>query len=771
MMRNMLIACLVSAAQFCAATDVDEHSPGTGFGDSAAGTSGYSDEMGISEPAAGPANPDIEDDAGFFGSPEPEVNNSLYQCAVTFADGSGLNASMPESTWQVKTAEGLIEVPGAMVRRISKSQGDNRFKMITIVGDQLVGEIKPSKVHAYKVGLSGQEEGIEIELAGVETMAFSTAMVHPSHGSFRWRLRSGEMYVAEAAQNMLILALESGEAVDIPMSAVDSIVVVDDENVSVRTADRSVRIGRPSAESFAVRASCGGSLIELAWSDIETVLRAEQDQKPGTAKPPLRKPSVAPVAVNKKRPVPVFETGLGETRFMDKAIAGITAFAGRDRMLVRTVYGELFLSETMPKDRLREMLKIRPVESNGLVKVVFENPDREVPVGYTAWMLRSGERFYAKLDGESIESCKGMVAMERTDDGRLMWIDAQGGRREVTMSEISLKSPSVGGGCEVNAGSVEAVKPGLLEQLPPLSTVQRIVSVHDLDSVCLPAGEYAMGRGQGEGMDDEIPVHKVSVRAFRIDKCEVTRAQFAEFVDRTGYRTTAEKSGTGATWKSPGFVQTRDDPAVCVSWHDAVEFCNWRSEQSGLEQCYTIDRRRSVSACDRGLNGFRLPTEAEWEYAAKSAGADTVYPWGNDLPTGIVDGSTNQVFPANYAQREDEPQDPWIWTSPVKVRAPNAAGLYDMGGNAWEWCQDSYHRNAYRLVHVHKSDDPCVEESDVGAQPLKVMRGGSFVNNVDMLRCASRGSGAPMASAARVGFRCVRTVVVVEPDDQKREGR
>ena len=114
---------------------------------------------------------------------------------------------------------------------------------------------------------------------------------------------------------------------------------------------------------------------------------------------------------------------------------------------------------------------------------------------------------------------------------------------------------------------------------------------------------------------------------------------------------------------------------------------------------------------------------------------------------------------ANFKQDDPGLQDAWIWTNPVKQYPPNAAGLYGMAGNVWEWCQDWYFDRAYTLMRVRHPKDPCIESEHVSGLTHRAMRGGSFRNPLDMLRCASRGSGIPRAYSNRVGFRCVRSAI------------
>jgi formylglycine-generating enzyme required for sulfatase activity len=172
--------------------------------------------------------------------------------------------------------------------------------------------------------------------------------------------------------------------------------------------------------------------------------------------------------------------------------------------------------------------------------------------------------------------------------------------------------------------------------------------------VRIPSGEFQMGSEN----DRESPRHRVQVRGFDLGRTEVTIRQFRAFTQATGYRTDAEKQGCawvccwskqdGISWRNPGFAQSEDDPVVALSWFDAVEFCKWLAAETGQQ--------------------FRLASEAEWEYAARAG--DTA-----DLPS--------ELGQAAWYKDNSEGR-----THPVAGEQPNAWGLYDVLGNAWEWVAD-----------------------------------------------------------------------------------
>jgi len=228
--------------------------------------------------------------------------------------------------------------------------------------------------------------------------------------------------------------------------------------------------------------------------------------------------------------------------------------------------------------------------------------------------------------------------------------------------------------------------------------------------VLIPAGEFRMGvdeapqsvrdlvpPGEVLSLDDQQPAHRVRItRPFHLGAYEVTVGQFRAFVDATGYQTEAERDGGGTglnpntfklavgpryTWKFTGFPQTDDHPVVNVSWNDAVAFCAWLSKQEGTT--------------------YRLPTEAEWEYACR-AGDDSFFGQGDDPRclepyANLADvAMRKKMGDAFFLAASVEWNDGYPFTAPVGSFKPNAWGLYDMHGNVGEWCADWYDAKTYR---------------------------------------------------------------------------
>lgn len=315
-----------------------------------------------------------------------------------------------------------------------------------------------------------------------------------------------------------------------------------------------------------------------------------------------------------------------------------------------------------------------------------------------------------------------------------------------------------------------------------------VTTSHD-GMVLIPAGSFMMGGKTEQADQDEFPRHEVAVSAFYMDETEITNAQFKEFVDATDYKTIAErdvdweelkqqlppgtpkpadellKAGSlvftktsgpvdlrdysqwwswvfGADWKHPEGPDSdiRDKmnyPAVHISWEDAQAYAVWA--------------------------GKRLPTEAEWEWAAMGGKDNSIYPWGNDP----IDKSYDKAnFWQGFFPYENLASDGFVGAAPVKSFPPNGYGLYDMAGNVWEWCQDKYHYKAYQEDKSKgKVNDPVGPEQffdpDEPYTPKYVIRGGSFLCNDSYCsgyRVSRRMKSSKDSGYDHTGFRCVKDI-------------
>lgn len=268
-----------------------------------------------------------------------------------------------------------------------------------------------------------------------------------------------------------------------------------------------------------------------------------------------------------------------------------------------------------------------------------------------------------------------------------------------------------------------------------------------------------MGTDDDDGFveDGERPVREVEVAPFAIDSTTVTNAQFAEFVKATSYRTEAEVYGwsfvfykliaadmlatqpqlvptapwwcaiPGAYWKHPegprsGLARRADHPVVHVSWNDAIAYCRW--------------------------SGKRLPTEAEWEYAARGGLRQQRFPWGDELEPG---GEYRcNIWHGRFPDLNTR-EDGYLGTAPATAFKPNGFGLYNMSGNVWEWCQDWF------SVDFHLTG-PRTNPTGPPQGDARVMRGGSFLchrSYCNRYRVAARSKNTPESSTSNIGFRCV----------------
>ena len=319
-----------------------------------------------------------------------------------------------------------------------------------------------------------------------------------------------------------------------------------------------------------------------------------------------------------------------------------------------------------------------------------------------------------------------------------------------------------------------ALLPACAAAEPVQPTSHAIGNILDMKFILVPAGEFMMGSAESPqalaaaypqlkharflDLADEAPVHRVRIkRAFYLGQHEVTVGQFRRFLQASGYRPESEADGTGGygynpdydpdrsesgdafegrdlrySWRNPGFAQGDDHPVVNVSWNDAAAMARWLSETEGQT--------------------YRLPTEAEWEYAAR-AGTRTRYHSGDDPASLLKAANVFDIDAArNWAKWRDMAlagHDGFAFTAPVGSFAPNNFGLYDMHGNVWEWCAD-WHGDDY---YAHSpTDDPTGPASGT----VRVRRGGSWHTWPFYARASYRNWNSAKTRYTLVGFRLVR---------------
>lgn len=264
------------------------------------------------------------------------------------------------------------------------------------------------------------------------------------------------------------------------------------------------------------------------------------------------------------------------------------------------------------------------------------------------------------------------------------------------------------------------------------------------EMVVIPAGSFDMGSPDSEEGrdDDEGPVHRVKVAAFALGRTEITRAQFLAFVKQTKY-VAGDKcwmfedgrfSEREGDWRKPGFPQDYRHPVTCIGWNDARAYALWMSGKTGKQ--------------------YRLPTEAEWEYAARGNTGSSRY-WGDNPDeackyANVTDATAKEQIPGALAWLAHNCTDSFAYTAPTGHFKANAFGLKDMLGNVWEWTEDSYY-DSY-------DDAPADGGAWQGDGKKRVLRGGSWNSDPQNVRAAIRFSNKPALRFSIFGFRLARTL-------------
>ncbi|HYF97807.1 MAG TPA: formylglycine-generating enzyme family protein [Coxiellaceae bacterium] len=321
--------------------------------------------------------------------------------------------------------------------------------------------------------------------------------------------------------------------------------------------------------------------------------------------------------------------------------------------------------------------------------------------------------------------------------------------------------------------------------IPARFTTASITANTYVNMVQIPAGTFMMGGDSYQARRDEFPKHPVTISSFWMDSAAVTNAQFQQFVTATGYITTAEKK---PDWKllkqqlppntlkpdesklvAASLVFTPPDHAVpldnAAQWWTWMPDANWlhprgpKSNISGLANHPVVHVSWDDANAYCQWAGKRLPTEAEWEWAARGGLTNKIYPWGDELiDEGRVKANTWQgEFPYKNTLR-----DKYYYTAPVKSFAPNAYGLYDMAGNVWEWVGDWYSADYYaasEIAVVNPQGPSHSYDPEEPTMPKKVLRGGSYLCNESYCsgyRVSARMKTSPDTSMEHVGFRCAK---------------
>jgi formylglycine-generating enzyme required for sulfatase activity len=356
-------------------------------------------------------------------------------------------------------------------------------------------------------------------------------------------------------------------------------------------------------------------------------------------------------------------------------------------------------------------IKLLPVSAS--VDVLLDGKPVDLTLLAESMLLRAGER-HLRVTGDGYQLWRGTFLVER------------GGNNDAVRVELT-RLPTI-----PNLGPLNSDPPRKPETADSSSKMAKTVTNSiGMNLVLIPAGAFMMGSPDSERdrWDDEKPLHCVRItRSFYLGETEVTVGQFRRFVEATAYLTDAEQSGRGSlgfhkntggwsvdssyTWRFKGFEQTDEHPVVNVSWNDAREFCAWLSRKEGQT--------------------YRLPTEAEWEYACRG-GTTTRYWSGDDPETLAAVGNVPDRTAADkiHLGGSIQARDGYVFTAPVRRFEPNAFGLFDMHGNVWEWCGDWHNWHYYKQSPVDDPLGPAQGES-------RVCRGGGWARSPDWCRSARR---------------------------------
>jgi sulfatase modifying factor 1 len=260
-----------------------------------------------------------------------------------------------------------------------------------------------------------------------------------------------------------------------------------------------------------------------------------------------------------------------------------------------------------------------------------------------------------------------------------------------------------------------AKRPGSAGRQPATGLEATIRGKDGAEMVLIPAGDFLMGSPDREGHNDERPQHAVYISAFYIDKYEVTNALYQRFLDETG-------NDRPPFWNDPKY-NAPDQPVTGVTFYDAQAYARWARK--------------------------RLPTEAEWEKAARGGLVGSRYAWGDQAPD--AGGTYHANYGAGRGAGHDD-DDGYTFSAPVGSYAPNGYGLYDMAGNVWEWCKDHYSPDYY-------GESAEADPSGPPSGTTQVLRGGSGFGGAEYLRVGARYHLSPMNAYDNVGFRCALDLI------------
>ncbi len=381
-----------------------------------------------------------------------------------------------------------------------------------------------------------------------------------------------------------------------------------------------------------------------------------------------------------------------------------------------------------------------PIDVSGFRVAAVALPEEAVPsqnsaLSFESWPV-GGTGFFSR----AIREIRELVAKGRREDARKL----------ADKVIRSLDTTKAGSDPKTLIKAVLDAQIDVTEDKGPESFTNSL----DMRMVRIPSGAFVMGssemdiswamgtlaQSQPVSLENEYPFHKVRIsRPFHICATQTTVGQFKKFIEETGYITDAEDSGggwvfdtkenrferkKGTSWRDPGWKIEDNQPVAMMSYNDAVAFVDWLSAREKLP--------------------YKLPTEAQWEYAARGGIPNGQFPWGDSLPDGrranYADSNTD------FEWRDRNADDGYKYVAPVGTYEPNGYGLYDMAGNVLQWVRDYYREDYYRF-------SPEIDPEGPDHAEFRVMRGGDWTFGPVNLRCAFRGWSRPDLAFQNGGFR------------------
>jgi len=441
-----------------------------------------------------------------------------------------------------------------------------------------------------------------------------------------------------------------------------------------------------------------------------------------------------------------FITDYGEFKIPVSFVKEIVFPAPGNRV---TTLNTVFPNETFGGFLLDEYISIsllgNPIRfhKDAINRINIYNDSQTITQELVQVYLKTGDQFYGEMlsTGVKIQTSYGEFNIS-TEDIEGMEFEGEGN----ILTKIRLKNSSEMRGTikddfivfRLLSGSELGVSPGkiksivfLKENITGEPVFSQVVTIGNLQNMVLvEKGSFTMGDTWGDGSSDEKPTHKVTFTYdFHIGKYEVTFEEYDVFCEATG-KSKPSDSGWGRGQR----------PIINVSWNDSIAYCNWLSEKEGLPVAYDdkgnfLDKNGNITTDPSMVMGYRLPTEAEWEYAAKG-------------------GKNNDSFTYSGSEKADEVA--WYKsnsegkTQTVGLKKPNTLGIYDMSGNVWEWCSDWY--GGY-------SSSAQTNPYNSTAGSGRVRRGGSWYSDATNIRVADRNYYLPTnIGSDLLGFRICRTV-------------